>query len=237
MRIAAGALIAIAVLAAIYGLAFFHDDAARSGQALAEAVRPDHRVLAGLALSVVLGLAAGLRLRAVSEASSYLLTLAVMTAVGGAALAGLAHGFAFEDLHRSAHWAQRTWGHLMDITPGALGSLVGASSVEEGAVRLGAGAAKGLGRTLVDMVRHPGFEAIADGPLTLIVFLPLPAALAAYLAGIAPKVAARFHPGQPLWLRLSAQISLFAGLYLALSAVYLNMLVRQSANLAGTLLG
>lgn len=237
MRIAAGGLIVMAIVAAIYGLAFFHGEAARSGQALAEAVRPDHRLIAGLGLSVLLGLGGGLRLRAVNEASSYLLILVVLIGVGGAALAGIAHAFAFEDLHRTANWAGRTWGHLLNVAPSAMGGLAGASSLEDGAIRAGAGAAKALGRTLVDMVRHPGFEAIADGPLTLIVMLPLPVALAAYLLGVAPKVAARFHAGQPLWLRLSAQVSLFAGVYLLLSAVYLNMVVRQSANLAGTLFG
>lgn len=237
MRILAGGVIILAVVAAIYGLAFFHPGAAPSGQALAEAVRPDHRLFVGLGAVILLALGAGARLRGVNEASSYLLTLIVLVLLGAAAMAGIAHALAYEDLHRTTHWAGRALGDLMDVVPGTLGSLVGASSLEDGAVRLGSGAAKGLGQTLVDMVRHPGFETIADGPLTLIVFLPLPAALTAYVVGVGPKVAARFHAGQPLWLRLSAQITLFAGLYLALSAVYLNMLVRQSANLAGTLFG
>jgi hypothetical protein len=69
----------------------------------------------------------------------------------------------------------------------------------------------------------------------LMVGVPLLVSFVVFNVGIAPRLAERFHAGQPLWLRLSAQISLFAGVFIGLTALYLNVLARQSANLAGTL--
>lgn len=237
MRLLAGALAGLGLIAAILGLAFFHPEAGEAGRPLAETVRADLRLFGALGVMALLAVVAGMRLSAIKEASSYLLTIVVLVLTGGVGLAGLAHVMAFEALHREAGWMGRTWDNLLGVVPGTLGSLVGASSMEEGAVRVAGGAARGLGNTLVDAVRYPGFEAIGENTLTLLVFLPLPVALIVYVLGVAPKVAAHFHTGQPLWLRLAAQLSLFAMIYLALSAVYLNVLVRQSVNLAGSLAG
>lgn len=237
MRFLAGCVAGLGLICAIVGLAFFHPEAGVAGQPLADTLRPDLRLFGSLAVLGLLAVVSGARLGAIKEASSYLLTLLVLILAGGAALAGLAHLMAFEALHREAGWVGRTWDNLLGVVPGTLSSLVGASSLDEGAVRLAGGAARGLGNTLVDAVRYPGFEAIPDNILTLLVFLPLPAGLVVYVVGVGPKVAARFHAGQPLWLRLAAQLCLFAMVYLALSAVYLNILVRQSVNFAGSLSG
>lgn len=219
-----------------FGLAFFSADMVEgAGLQAAEALRPDHRLGVGLALIVVLSLAAGVYLRRIAEASHYLITLISLTGVGAVALAGTSNWVFFEALYADTSWLRRTGDNLLSVVPGTLGSLVGASSGEDAALRAGAGMAKGLGRTLVDMVRHPGFETIPDGPLTLMVGVPLLVSFVVFNVGIAPRLAERFHAGQPLWLRLSAQISLFAGVFIGLTALYLNVLARQSANLAGTL--
>lgn len=222
----------------VFGLSFFTEDMTDGlGLRAAEVLRPDIRLLAGIALIAVLGVGAGMYLRQIGEASLYLISLASVIVLGSASLLGLTNWIFFETLYGQTSWLRRTGDNLIGVIPGTLASLVGASSGEDAALRVGAGAAKGLGRTLVDMVRHPGFETIPDGPLTLIVGLPLLFAFVVFNVGVAPRVSERFNASQPLWLRLSAQITLFAGLFIVMAAVYLNLLARQSVNFAGTLTG
>ncbi len=223
---------------AVFGLTFFSEDViAGLGAEAAEQVRPDYRLAAGLGALVVLAVSFGLWLRQIKEASLYLISMLSGVGVSAMGLLGLSNWIFFESLYAETSWLRRTGDNLLGVVPGTLSSLVGSSSGEDAALRAGAGVAKGLGRTLVDMVRHPGFEAIPDGPLTLMVGLPLLFAFIVFNVGVAPKIAARFHTGQPLWLRLSAHISLLAALFLVLAAVYLNLLARQSVNFAGTLAG
>lgn len=228
------ALVALGV--AGFGLSFFSEDmVAGFGAEAAERVRPDHRLGVSLAVLTALAVASGLYLRQIKEASLYLTSLASVTLIGAAALLGAANWVFFEPLYAETRWWALTGENLLEVVPGTLGGLVGASSAEDGMLRAAAGAAKGLGRTLVDMVRHPGFEAVPDGPLTLIVALPLLFAFIVFNIGVAPRISARFTADQPLWLRLSAQASLFMLVVLAGAALYLNLLARQSVNFAGTL--
>ncbi len=232
-----GAGLGLAGLAlAVFGLAFFSQDVIEGiGLQAAEQLRPDYRLMLGVALIAALGVGAGLYLRQIAEASLYLICLLGTIILGSASLLGLANWIFFESLYAQTSWLRRTGENLLGVVPGTLGSLVGSSSGEDAALRAGAGVAKGLGRTLVDMVRHPGFETIPDGPLTLIVGLPLLFCFVVFNVGVAPRVSERFHASQPVWLRLSAQLSLFTALFMVFSVVYLNLLARQSVNFAGTL--
>ena len=231
-----GLLALIGLFLAGFGLAFFSPDMVEgAGLGAAEALRPDHRLLAGFGVLVVISFAAGVYLRQIGEASIYLFSLLGLTLLGAGALVGVTNWVFFETLYTETSWMGRTGENLLRVVPGTLGSLVGASSGEDAALRAGAGLAKGLGQTLVDMVRHPGFETIPNGPLTLLVGLPLLVSFVVFNVGVAPRISQRFHADQPLWLRLSAQVSLFAGVFIALTALYLNLLARQSVNLAGTL--
>ncbi len=221
---------------AVFGLAFFSSDM-RDGLGLqaAQQLRPDYRLMLGVGVIAFLGVGVGLYLRQIGEASLYLITLMAGVILGATSVLGLTNWIFFETLYAEAGWLSRTGENLLHVVPGTLGSLVGASGGEDAALRAGAGVAKGLGRTLVDMVRHPGFETIPNGPLTLIVGLPLLFSFVVFNIGVAPRVSERFHASQPVWLRLSAQLSLFAALFIGLSAIFLNLLAHQSINFAGTL--
>ncbi len=236
MKWFAGLLALAALGLAGFGLSFFSAEAVSGlGAHAAELTRPDLRLAASLAAVIVLAVNAGLYLRQIREASLYLISLASILIAGAAGLLGVANWVFYESLHAETRWLMRTGENLLAVIPGTLGSLVGASSAEDGALRIAAGAAKGLGRTLVDMVRHPGYEAVPDGPLALIVALPLFLAFIVFNIGVAPRISARFTPAQPLWLRLAAQAGLFLFVFVILAMIFLNLLARQSVNFAGTL--